>query len=192
MAPWISWISAAEGCRNEGNPTKAAKSSISQCSLLFRKPFPWPLGFSGFPPPRVAEMRGTPQKQQNRPFRNVRSFSGSHFQGPMDFLDFRPPRSRNEGNTTKAAKSSISQCSLLFRKPFPWPLTYSGFSAAEARKSTAEAVELGETHKISHFSLVVAMFLLDFVREKPPQAQNPSGKTTKKLRIRQLSRGLCL
>ena len=34
-------------------------------------------------------MKGTPQKQQNRPFRNVRSFSGSHFHGPLDFLDFR-------------------------------------------------------------------------------------------------------
>ena len=146
---WISWISAAEGCRNEVDPTKAAKSFISQCSLLFRKPFPGPLGFSGFPAAERqnrpfrnvrsfsgshvwisgAETRGTLQKQQNRPFRNVRSFSRSHVQGPVGFLDFRPPKEPNEGNPTKAAKSSISQCSILFAEAIsmaPWILWISG------------------------------------------------------------------
>ena len=180
-------------------PIKAAKSSISQCSFLFRKPFPWPLSISGFPASGTAEMEGTHksvkvvgfvesalfpeaiskapvdfldfclwdrrnggnptkaqnlsilyspllfqshfrplwiswisgfwdrrnggtlQKQPNRPFRNVHSFSGSHFHGSMDFFEFRLLKRRNEGNPTKAAKSSISQCSLLFRKPFPGP-----------------------------------------------------------------------
>ena len=51
-----------------------------------------PLDFLDFRPPKAAEMRGTLQKQQIRAFRNVRSFSGSHFQGALDFLDFRPPK----------------------------------------------------------------------------------------------------
>ena len=97
-------------------------------------PHPWDPGLTGrsfaVRPPKAAEMRGTLQKQQNRPFRNVPSFSGSHFQGP---LDFRPPKAAEmRGTLQKAAKSSISQCSLLFRKPFPGPFRFSGFPVVES------------------------------------------------------------
>ena len=57
--------------------------------------FPSSLDFLDFWPHnavKAPEMRGTLQKQQNRPLPNVRSFSGSYFQGPLDFLDFRPPK----------------------------------------------------------------------------------------------------
>ena len=54
-------------------------------------------------------MRGTPQKQQSRPFRDVRSLPGSHFQGPLDFLDFWPPKAAEmKRNPTKAAKAIAS------------------------------------------------------------------------------------
>ena len=52
--------------------------------------FHGPVDFLDFRPPR-GRNEGTPQKQQNRPFRNVRSFSGSHSKASVDFVDFRPP-----------------------------------------------------------------------------------------------------
>ena len=115
------------GCRNEGNLTKAANSSISQRSLRARKPFPGPFAFSGFPAAERCRNEGNPTKAAKSSISQCSLLSRKPFPGPLECFDFRPPKGRNKGNPTKAAKSFISQCSLLFRKPFPGPREFLDF-----------------------------------------------------------------
>ena len=109
-------------------------------------------------------MEGTPRKHQNCRFCNTRSFSGGHFQDPLNFLFLASGQYTwwKWGELTKSPKLSILQYSLLFRKPFPRPLAFLGFPASVQGKQPKSR---------------------DFVREKPSTAQNPSGRRTKKLRI---------
>ena len=98
----------------KGEPTKAHNLSILQRQLLCRRPFPRPPGsilglgsgfglgfrilflsfrllgfeFSGRCEP-LKWREGTPPKRKTCRLCNARSFSGGHFQGPLDFLDFR-------------------------------------------------------------------------------------------------------
>ena len=171
-APWIFWISGRrnESCQNQRIP-KSSKIVV---------PIAGPLDFLDFRPPKAAEMRGTPQKQQNRPFPNVRHF-------PM-FAPFPEAISRApwifwiSGRRKLAAKSSISQCSLLFRKPFPGPVRFSGFPAAESCRNEGNPTKAAKS-SISQCSLLFRKPFpglhfqgpLDFLDFRPPKTAKMRG-----------------
>ena len=92
---------------------------------------------------------GTPQKPEVGRFCTVRSFSGSHVQGPCEFPGFPASDHRHKSpklvgscafpgfpasgtaemeGTPKAQNLSILQSPLLFRKPCPSPLWISWIS----------------------------------------------------------------
>ena len=185
-APCISWVSCFQGRRN--GSTKAPKLSILQYPLLFRRPFPRPLVFLGFPASKAAEMGGTPQKHQNCRFCNTRSFSeaiskapcifsisgfqgrrnGSnptkapnrgHFQGPSYFLDFQLPRPPKWG---------------ACRRPFPTPLGLPGFPASKATEMGGtpqkhQNCRFGNTRSFSGGHLQGPLYFLDFRLPRRPK-----------------------
>ena len=128
--PCISWVfPASKAAEMGGNPTKAPKLTILQYPLLSRLDFllPEPSKWgehhkSRRPFPRPFRFPGFPASKANCRFCNTCSFSGGHFQGPLDFLDFWLPGSSHGGNG--APTLSILQYSLLFRQPFPRPLAF--------------------------------------------------------------------
>ena len=118
-APVNFWISGFWDRRNGGNSQKRKSCRFCRVRSFSGSHFQGPCRFPGFlplGPPKWREPHKSPifvDFVQSAPFPEP-------FPAPVDFLDFRllgPPKWRNP---TKAAKSSISQCSFLFRKPFPW------------------------------------------------------------------------
>ena len=120
-------------------------------------------------------------------FCNTRSFSGGHFQGPLYFLDFRLPRPPKWGEPHKSTKI-VDFAILLVNGGEPHKSTKIVDFAIPA--PFPEAISKAPCISwISSFRAGNAAKSRDFVPEKPSTAQNPFGRTTKKLRIRQLSRG---
>ena len=133
-----------------------------QYPLLFRRPFPRPLVFLGFPASKAAEM--VPQKHQNCRFCNTRSFSEGHFQGPLYFLDFLLPRLPKWEEHHKSTKIVDFAIPALFRRPFPRPLVFFRFPASKA----AEMGVTPQKHQNrGHFQ--GRSYFLDFQLPRPPK-----------------------
>ena len=143
---------------------------------------PRPLAFLGFPASQAAEMRGTPQKHQNRRVCNTRSFSGGHFQGPLYFLDFRLPGPPKWGEPNKCTKI------VGFAIPAPFPeaiskgLCISWISCFQGRRNGGCPTKAPKLSILQYPLLVRKPFprplvFLGFPASKPPKWGEPNKST---------------
>ena len=149
-------------------PHKSPKVVDFVIPLLLRKPFPRPSGFPGCPAPRTAEMERTSQKPKSCRFCRVRSFCGSHFQGPSGFHGF-PASGRDPNKSPKVVDfvesapfvKAVSKAPVDFRplEPPKW---------RELHKSS-QIVDFAEPAPFAEAISKAFVDFLDFRPLRPPK-----------------------